>query len=120
MTSSSILVFKPDPTGVQSAQDDCIHQMESCVDEIREWMAGNMLKLNEEKTEFIVFGTHQQLKKLQNITIRIGNTNITPVDHVRNLGSYYGQVLQEHSAHQSSLLLTISAAKEYSEYQSKT
>ena len=45
-----------------------------------------MLKLNEEKTEFIVFGTHQQLKKLQNITIRIGNTNIIPVDHVRNLG----------------------------------
>ena len=56
------------------------------MDEIREWMAGNMLKLNEEKTEFIVFGTHQQIKKLHNITIRIGNTNITPVDHVRNLG----------------------------------
>ena len=53
------LSFKPDPTGVQSTQDDCIHRMESCVDEIREWMAGNMLKLNEEKTEFIVFGTHQ-------------------------------------------------------------
>ena len=114
------LSFKPDPTGVQSAQDDCIHQMESCVDEIREWMAGNMLKLNEEKTEFIVFGTHQQLKKLQNITIRIGNTNITPVDHVRNLGFIMDKFWQEHSAHQSSLLLTISAAKEYSEYQSKT
>ena len=49
-------------------------------------MAGNMLKLNEGKTEFIVFGTHQQLKKLHNIIIRIGNINITPVDHVRNLG----------------------------------
>ena len=71
---------------MQSAQDDCIHRIEGCVDEIKEWMASNMLKLNEEKTEFIVFGTHQQLKKLQNITIRIGNTNIIPVDHVRNLG----------------------------------
>ena len=49
-------------------------------------MASNMLKLNEEKTEFIIFKTHQQLKKLQNITIRIGNTNFLPVDHVRNLG----------------------------------
>ena len=80
------LSFKPGPTGVQSAQDDCIHHMESCVEEIKNWMARNMLKLNEEKTEFIIFGTHQQLKKIQNITIRIGNTNITPVDHVRNLG----------------------------------
>ena len=43
-------------------------------------------KLNEEKTEFIIFGTHQQLKKNQNITIRIGSTNIIPADHIRNLG----------------------------------
>ena len=38
------------------------------------------------KTEFIIFGTHQQLKKIQNITIRIGSTNIIPADHFRNLG----------------------------------
>ena len=80
------LSFKPGPMGVQLAQDDCIHHMEGCVEEIKNWMARNMLKLNEEKTEFVIFGTHQQLIKSQNITIRIGNTNITPVDHVRNLG----------------------------------
>ena len=80
------LSFKPGHMGVQSTQDDCICHMEGCVEEIKNWMARNMLKLNEEKTEFIIFGTHQQLKKIQNITIRIGNTNITPVDHVRNLG----------------------------------
>ena len=28
------LSFKPGPMGVQSAQDDCIHRMEGCVDEI--------------------------------------------------------------------------------------
>ena len=80
------LSFKPGPTGVQSAQDDCIYHMEGCVEEIKNWMARNMLKLNEEKTEFIIFGTHRQLKKIQNFTIRIGNTNITPVDHIRNFG----------------------------------
>ena len=36
-------------------------------------------------TELIIFGTHQQLKKIQNITIRIGSTNIIPVNHIRNL-----------------------------------
>ena len=72
----SCLSFKPGPMGVQPAQDDCIHRMEGCVEEIKNWMARNMLKLNEEKTEFIIFRTHQQLKKIQNITVRISNTNI--------------------------------------------
>ena len=58
------LSFKPRPRGVQSTQDDCVHHMEGCVEEIKNWMARNMLKLNEEKTEFIIFGTHQQLKKI--------------------------------------------------------
>ena len=49
-------------------------------------MTRNMLKLNDEKTEIIIFGTHQQLKKIDNITIRIGSENIIPAEHVRNLG----------------------------------
>ena len=80
------LSFKPGPAGVQSSQDDCIHHMERCTEEIRNWMARNMLKLNDEKTEFIIFGTHQQLKKIDNITIRIGSKIIIPAEHVRNLG----------------------------------
>ena len=80
------LSFKPGPTGVQFTQDDCIHRMERCIEEIRNWMARNMLKLNDEKTEFIIFGTHQQLKKIDNITIRIGSKNIISAEHVRNLG----------------------------------
>ena len=80
------LSFKPGSAGVQLAQDDCIHCMERCIEEIRNWMARNMLKLNDEKTEFIIFGTHQELKKTDNITMRIGSKNIIPADHVRNLG----------------------------------
>ena len=71
---------------MQLAQDDCIHHMERCIEEIRNLMARNMLKLNDEKTELIIFGTHQQLKKIDNITIRIRSENIIPADHVRNLG----------------------------------
>ena len=47
-------------------------------------MTRNMLKLNDEKTEFIIYGTCHQLKKIDNITIRIGNENIIPAEHVRN------------------------------------
>ena len=80
------LSFKPGPTGAQSTQDDCILWIERFIEEIRNWMAMNMLKLNDDKTEFIIFGTHQQLKKINHITIRIGSENIVPIDHVRNLG----------------------------------
>ena len=58
------LIFKPGPTGVQSAQDDCILQIERCIEEIRNWMAMNMLKLNDDKTEFIIFELINNLRKL--------------------------------------------------------
>ena len=80
------LSFKPGPTGVQSAQDDCILHIERCIEEIKNWMVMNMLKLNGDKTEFIIFGTCQQLKTIDHITIRIGSENIVPAEHVRNLG----------------------------------
>ena len=87
------LSFKPGPAGVQLAQDDCISRMERCIEEIRNWMTRNMLKLSDKKTEFIIFGTHQQLKEIDNITINIGSENIIPAEHVR---LFDGQVLQEY------------------------
>ena len=86
------LSFKPGLAGVQLAQDYCIHWMERCIEEIRNWMARNMLKLNDEKTEFIIFGTHQQLIKIDNITIKIGSENIILAEHVRNLGFMMGRL----------------------------
>ena len=73
------LSFKPGPAGAQSAQDDCILQIERCIEEIRNWMAMHMLKLSDDKTEFIIFGTCQKLKKIDHITIRIGEENIVPI-----------------------------------------
>ena len=88
------LSFKPGPTGMQSPQDDCILQLEQCIEEIRNWMTINMLKFNDDKMEFIIFGTHQQLKKMDNITTVIGNKNIVPIEHVRNLGFFMDRLLK--------------------------
>ena len=51
-------------------------------------MANNMLKLNDEKTEFIIFGTCQQLAQISDINLTIGSTKIHPVEEVRNLGYF--------------------------------
>ena len=52
--------FKPN----QSDADIAIHQLELCIEEIRSWMVSNYLKLNDQKTEFIVFGSKAQRKKV--------------------------------------------------------
>ena len=90
------LSFKPGPMGEQSAQDDCICHMEGCVEEIKNWMARNMLKLNEEKTEFIIFGTHQQLKKNSKYYYQDRQHKYHTSQPYQKSGIHDGQVLQEY------------------------
>ena len=77
------LSFKPSKAG---DKENYIKRLEMCISEIKEWMIVNKLKLNEDKMEFIVFGTKQQLSKIGEISINIGSVQVQPVDHVRNLG----------------------------------
>ncbi len=49
-------------------------------------MVKNMLKLNDDKTEFIVFGTRQQRSKIDIPHIYINGTDIAPTITVHNLG----------------------------------
>jgi len=39
---------------------DAMDRLTSCITNIRDWMARNRLKLNEEKTQIIWLGTRQQ------------------------------------------------------------
>ena len=62
------------------SKKDCARRFENCIGEIRMWMSTNMLKLNDDKTEFSIFGTRQQLAKFQEITIVISDTRVQPVE----------------------------------------
>ena len=72
---------------IAGAKEQCIKQLQGCIADICKWMSANMLKLNDEKTEFIMFGTNHQLNKMQSTSTRIaiGNTNLSAVNHVCNL-----------------------------------
>ena len=65
--SQLYMSFKPSKPGLKEA---CLYQLEGCISDIRLWMANNMLKLNDEKTKFIIFGTCQQLAKISDISIK--------------------------------------------------
>ena len=72
----------------------CLEHLEACIAEIRQWMSMNMLKFNVDKTEYIVFGTSNQLVKVGEISIAIGDTRVLPVDQVHNLGVFMDNLLR--------------------------
>ena len=52
-------------------------------------MIQDRLMINDEKTEFLLVGTRQQLDKLDSCSITVGNNRISPSPCVRNLGSWF-------------------------------
>ena len=49
-------------------------RIQLCVSEIREWMNQNMLKLNDDKTELIVFTSKYKQDLYNDLSITIGDT----------------------------------------------
>ena len=74
-----------------SAESEAYHigRIQTCIKEIRLWMSQNFLKLNENKTEFIVFGTTVQLSKLKLSTLAVGDSSVNLSSKVRNLGAIF-------------------------------
>ena len=52
-------------------------------------MRTNLLKLNDDKTEVLLIATRQQLSKLPEVTVKIGNVSINPTETAQNLGTYW-------------------------------
>ena len=64
-------------------------RLERCIEALRTWMHINKLKLNDSKTEFMIFGTKDSLKKSITKSITIGDSNIKAVESVRNIGAMF-------------------------------
>jgi len=58
-----------------------------CLSDISGWMTNNKLRLNVNKTDFVILGTSRQRSKLTNFFLtNILSHSITPSDTVRNFG----------------------------------
>ena len=56
-------------------------------------MLSDRLKLDDDKTEFIIIGTRQQ--KLINIdSLRVSDSTFTPASEVKNLGTWFDRQLK--------------------------
>ena len=77
----------------ETSQSEAITAIESCVQDIRKWMVHDKLLLNDDKTEFLLIGTKQQLAKVNIDHITIGDAEIAPQSPVRNLGVWFDSSL---------------------------
>ena len=73
----------------KSSMASSLQHLELCIDGIKSWMLQNILKLNEDKTEVIVFRSRKYLEGMPSISIRVGDCTITPTRSVRNLGAHF-------------------------------
>ena len=65
-------------------------KLNRCLDDVKEWMSTSKLKLNPDKTEFIIFGSKRQTDKLKAcFVIDILGNSLCPVDSVKNLGVWF-------------------------------
>ena len=72
-----------------------LDKLNSCLLDVQEWMSSSILKLNPGKTELIIFGSYDQLKKLDMyLPVRIFGNSMHPIVVVKNLGAYF----DDHSA----------------------
>ena len=69
-----------DETSIQLA----IKRLEHCIAGVCKWMKSNALKLNEEKTEFIIFGVHPS--QHNNVSLTIGRNDIKLSESIKILG----------------------------------
>ena len=72
-----------------SANDSAgsLHSLQACLNSVQKWMFHNKLKLNPDKTEFLLIGHEQQRKKcISQFPIPLMGVNTEPTKSARNLG----------------------------------
>ena len=71
-------------------QPDALNCLHSCLEEIVKWSRSNLLKLSDQKTDVVVFGTKHKLPLMR---ITIGGSTMSSSSQVRNLGVIFGSTL---------------------------
>jgi hypothetical protein len=73
---------------VKSSTDanDALSALTKCIEDVRVWMTQSLLKLNEDKTEFLVISSPYYQESVSKTSLNVGDAVITSAEHCRNLG----------------------------------
>ena len=82
--------FKPT---TQDSETKAMKDIENSAITINDWINRNKLKMNTSKTEFILFGSKQQLNKFLTTDIDIAGDKVSRVKCIRYMGTYLNDTL---------------------------
>jgi len=68
-------------------------KLTSCLSDIREWMCSNLLKLNQDKTELMIFAPKHRTKELTDFNSSLSGNTIHDTPYVKNLGAHFDRTL---------------------------
>ena len=67
------------------SHDEVLTTISTCISDIRTWMIQNKLKINDDKTEFLLI-TSSRANFTENVHLNIGKETISPTNSCRSLG----------------------------------
>ena len=75
--------------------DSELARIETCLEEVRKWMLSNFLKLNDNKTEFLLISSKHSYNKLEQseCKIKIGESEIRCSESAKNLGVVFDKFM---------------------------
>ena len=62
-----------------------------CISDTRVWMVKNKLIINDSKTEFIIFRSPLLKQNLSDLSVSVGDMQVSPSSKVRDLGVVFDQ-----------------------------
>ena len=84
--ADDVQLYVPFDPRMDSDSTRAVERLSSCIKDISTWMGENKLKLNNEKSEFFVAASTLNAKKIDSLSLRIGDDVIQQSSKIRNLG----------------------------------
>ena len=88
--------MRPNSTFHSSDPLESLTKLNMCISDIRVWMIKNKFKINDSKTEFIIFRSPLLKQYLSDLSISVGNTHLFSSSKVKDLGVVFDQYLTFH------------------------
>ena len=73
--------------------NDLSERLKACLSDISAWMSSNLLKLNQDKTELIVFAPKNRVKQMLDFKLPFDGTILSDANCAKNLGIFFDKTL---------------------------
>ena len=75
---------------------ESLTKLNMCISNIRVWMIKNKFKINDSKTEFIIFRSPLLKQNLSDLSVSVGDMQVSPSSKMRDLGVVFDPYLTFH------------------------